>query len=298
VERLGFVGLGIMGAPMARNALKAGFAVTVTNRTLDRAKPLGDAGATVMRTPREVAERSDIVITMVTSSPDVETVTFGPDGIAAGAHEGLLAIDMSTVSPAATREFAKRAAANRPPFRTLDAPVSGGELGAIEARLSIMIGGDEKDVKRAMPVFEALGKTIVHIGDHGAGQASKLANQIAVALNNLGVSEALVFAKAQGIDLERTRQVIAGGAGSSWAMQNYAPKMIAGDFKPGFMVDLQQKDLRLVLDDAYGQHVSLPGTALVHALYAALQHDGGGRDGNHALLKVIERLSGVEARQS
>jgi len=298
VERLGFVGLGIMGAPMARNALKAGFAVTVTNRTLDRAKPLGDAGATVMRTPREVAERSDIVITMVTSSPDVETVTFGPDGIAAGAHEGLLAIDMSTVSPAATREFAKRAAANRPPFRTLDAPVSGGELGAIEARLSIMIGGDEKDVKRAMPVFEALGKTIVHIGDHGAGQACKLANQIAVALNNLGVSEALVFAKAQGIDLERTRQVIAGGAGSSWAMQNYAPKMIAGDFKPGFMVDLQQKDLRLVLDDAYGQHVSLPGTALVHALYAALQHDGGGRDGNHALLKVIERLSGVEARQS
>ena len=298
MERLGFVGLGIMGAPMARNALKAGFAVTVTNRTLDRAKPVGDAGATVMRTPREVAERSDIVITMVTSSPDVETVTFGPDGIAAGAHEGLLAIDMSTVSPAATREFAKRAAANRPPFRTLDAPVSGGELGAIEARLSIMIGGDEKDVKRAMPVFEALGKTIVHIGDHGAGQACKLANQIAVALNNLGVSEALVFAKAQGIDLERTRQVIAGGAGSSWAMQNYAPKMIAGDFKPGFMVDLQQKDLRLVLDDAYGQHVSLPGTALVHALYAALQHDGGGRDGNHALLKVIERLSGVEARQS
>ncbi|OLE75472.1 MAG: 2-hydroxy-3-oxopropionate reductase [Chloroflexi bacterium 13_1_20CM_2_70_9] len=287
-----------MGAPMARNALKAGFAVTVTNRTLDRAKPLGDAGATVMRTPREVAERSDIVITMVTSSPDVETVTFGPDGIAAGAHEGLLAIDMSTISPAATREFATRAAANRPPFRTLDAPVSGGELGAIEARLSIMIGGDEKDVKRAMPVFEALGKTIVHIGDHGAGQACKLANQIAVALNNLGVSEALVFAKAQGIDLERTRQVIAGGAGSSWAMQNYAPKMIAGDFKPGFMVDLQQKDLRLVLDDAYGQHVSLPGTALVHALYAALQHDGGGRDGNHALLKVIERLSGVEARQS
>ncbi|OLC50490.1 MAG: 2-hydroxy-3-oxopropionate reductase [Chloroflexi bacterium 13_1_40CM_4_69_19] len=287
-----------MGAPMARNALKAGFAVTVTNRTLDRAKPLGDAGATVMRTPREVAERSDIVITMVTSSPDVETVTFGPDGIAAGAHEGLLAIDMSTISPAATREFATRAAANRPPFRTLDAPVSGGELGAIEARLSIMIGGDEKDVKRAMPVFEALGKTIVHIGDHGAGQACKLANQVAVALNNLGVSEALVFAKAQGIDLERTRQVIAGGAGSSWAMQNYAPKMIAGDFKPGFMVDLQQKDLRLVLDDAYGQHVSLPGTALVHALYAALQHDGGGRDGNHALLKVIERLSGVEARQS
>src|SRR5438270_640259 len=199
--------------------------------------------------------------------------------------------------PHAITRGADRAGKNRPPFRTLDAPVSGGELGAIEARLSIMIGGDAVDVKRAMPLFEGLGKAIVHIGDHGAGQACKLANQIAVALNNLGVAEALVFAKAQGIDLERTRQVIAGGAGSSWAMQNYAPKMLAGDFRPGFMVDLQQKDLRLVLDNAYGDHVSLPGTALVHALYTALQQDGGGREGNHALLKVIERLSRIEARQ-
>jgi 2-hydroxy-3-oxopropionate reductase len=296
-ERVGFVGLGIMGTPMARNALKAGFAVTVTNRTPERAKPLGEAGATVVRTPREVAERSDLVVTMVTSSPDVEAVTFGPDGIASGAHDALLAVDMSTISPAASRDIAKRAAANRPPFRTLDAPVSGGEPGAIEARLAIMVGGEPDDVKRAMPLFEALGKTIVHIGGHGAGQACKLANQIAVALNNLGVSEALVFAQAQGIDLERTRQVIAGGAGSSWAMQNYAPKMLAGDFRPGFMVDLQQKDLRLVLENAFGDHVSLPGTALVHALYSALQREGGGREGNHALLKVIERLSGVEARQ-
>ena len=297
MERVGFVGLGIMGAPMARNAMKAGFPVTVTNRTPDRAKPLAEAGATVARTPREVAERCDLVVTMVTSSPDVEAVTFGSDGIAAGAHPGLLVIDMSTISPTATRDIAKRAADNQPPFSTLDAPVSGGEVGAIEARLAIMVGGDDADVKRAMPLFDALGKTIVHIGDHGAGQACKLANQIAVAINNLGVSEALVFAKAQGIDLERTRQVIAGGAGSSWAMQNYAPKMLAGDFRAGFMVDLQQKDLRLVLDNAYADHVSLPGTGLVHALYTALQKDGGGREGNHALLKVIERLAGVEARQ-
>src|SRR5438034_213194 len=190
----------------------------------------------------------------------------------------------------------ERAGKNRPPFRTLDAPVSGGELGAIEARLSIMIGGDEADVKRAMPLFEGLGKTIVHIGDHGAGQACKLANQIAVALNNLGVAEALVFAASQGIDLEKTRQVIAGGAGSSWAMHNYAPKMLAGDFRPGFMIDLQQKDLRLVLDNASADHLSVPGAALVHELYNALQRDGGGREGNHALIKVIERLSGIEAR--
>ena len=292
--RVGFAGLGIMGLPMARNALKAGFAVTATNRTLEKADGLKAGGAVIVRTPREVAERSDIVVTMVTSSPDVEAVTFGPQGIAEGAHAGLLVVDMSSISPVATRAFAERA--QKLGFRTLDAPVSGGELGAIEARLSIMIGGDAEDVERARPLFEALGKTIVHIGSHGAGQACKLANQIAVAINNLGVSEALVFAAAQGIDLERTRQVIAGGAGSSWAMQNYAPKMLAGDFKPGFMVDHQQKDLRNVLDAAFATHLSLPGTSLAHALYSALQADGGGREGNLAIIKVIERLSGVEAR--
>jgi len=296
VERIGFVGTGIMGGPMARNALKTGFAVTVTNRTPARAEPLAKDGATVVKTPREVAERSDIVVTMVPNTPDVEAAVFGLDGVAAGARDGLLLIDMSTISPAATRAFAERAAKNRPPFHTLDAPVSGGEIGAIEARLSIMIGGDAADVKRAMPLFEALGKTIVHIGDHGAGQACKLANQIAVAINNLGVSEALVFAASQGIDLEKTRQVIAGGAGSSWAMQNYAPKMLAGDFRPGFMIDLQQKDLRIVLDNASADHISVPGAALVHELYNALQRDGGGREGNHALIKVIEKLSGIEAR--
>jgi 2-hydroxy-3-oxopropionate reductase len=293
---VGFVGTGIMGAPMARNALKAGFPVTVTNRTLARAEPLAKDGAKVVRTPREVAATSDIVVTMVVDSPDVEAVLFGKDGIAAGAHDGLLAIDMSTISPVRTKEFAARAAKNTPPFRTLDAPVSGGEIGAIEARLSIMIGGEASDVDRARPLFEALGKTIVHVGEHGAGQATKLANQIAVAINNLGVAEALVFAASQGIDLEKVRQVIAGGAGMSWAMANYASKMLAGDFRPGFMVDLQQKDLRLVLGDADAAHLSLPGVSLAHELYNALQAAGEGRDGNHALIKVIERLSGIEAR--
>jgi 3-hydroxyisobutyrate dehydrogenase len=292
--RIGFVGLGIMGLPMARNALKAGFPLSVTNRTLAKAESLKVAGATVVRTPREVALRSDIVVTMVTNAPEVEAVTFGPAGIAEGAHEGLLVVDMSSISPVASRDIAERAATKG--FKTLDAPVSGGEIGAIEARLSIMVGGDTADVERARPLFEALGKTIVHIGGHGAGQACKLANQIAVAINNLGVSEALVFAAAMGIDLERTRQVIAGGAGSSWAMQNYAPKMLAGDFKPGFMVDHQQKDLRNVLQAADGANVSLPATSLAHALYNALQRDGGGREGNLAIIKVIERLSGLEAR--
>ena len=294
MERVGVVGLGIMGLPMARNLRTAGFPVAVTNRTLSRAEPLRAEGATVCRTPKEVALSSDIVISMVTSSPDVEAVTFGPDGIAAGAHEGLLAIDMSTISPDVAKDVARRAAERH--FRTIDAPVSGGEIGAIEARLTIMIGGDDGDVERAMPVFRALGKTIVHMGPHGAGQATKLANQIAVALNNLGVSEALVFAAAQGLDVGKTREVIASGAGGSWAMANYAPKILAGDFSPGFLVDLQQKDLRLVLDAAYGAKTSLPGTALVHSLYTALQRSGEGRDGNHALIKVIERLSGIEAR--
>ncbi len=294
MERLGFVGLGIMGLPMARNLLRAGFPLAVTNRTIARAEPLRAEGAAVCPSPKEVAARSDVVITMVTSSPDVEAVTFGKDGIADGAHDGLLAIDMSTISPDMTRDLATRAGERG--FRTVDAPVSGGEIGAIEARLSIMVGGEDADVQRALPILRALGKTIVHMGPHGAGQATKLANQIAVALNNLGVSEALVFAAAQGLDVAKAREVIAGGAGSSWAMVNYAPKILAGDFAPGFMVDLQQKDLRLALDAAYGTRTPLPGTSLAHELYTVLQQAGEGRDGNHALIKVIERLAGKEAR--
>ena len=284
-----------MGLPMARNLLKAGFpSISVTNRTLARAEPLRAEGATVCATPREVAERSDVVVTMVTDSPDVEAVTFGPAGVAEGALEGLLVVDMSTISPDVARDVARRAAERG--FRVLDAPVSGGEIGAIEARLTIMIGGDAADVERAMPVFRALGKTIVHMGSHGAGQATKAANQIAVALNNLGVSEALVFAAAQGLDVAKVREVVASGAGGSWAMVNYAPKILAGDFSPGFLVDLQQKDLRIVLDAAYRARTPLPGTALVHELYTALQRAGEGRDGNHALIKAIERMAGVEAR--
>jgi 3-hydroxyisobutyrate dehydrogenase len=294
-ERIGFIGLGIMGAPMARNLLRAGFALTVWNRTRAKAEALSRDGAAVASTPRELAAAVDVLITVVTSSPDVEAVLFGRDGAIEGAPPGQLWIDMSTISPEAARSIAERAAAKK--VRTLDAPVSGGEIGAIEARLSIMVGGDGADVARAMPILSALGKTIVHVGGHGAGQVVKLANQIAVAVNNLGVSEALVFAAAHGIDLEKTRAVIAAGAGSSWAMQNYAPKILAGDFRPGFSIDLQQKDLRLILEAAFAEHLALPGAALTHELYNARQREGGGREGNHALIKTIEALSGVEARQ-
>ncbi len=295
MDRVGLIGLGIMGAPMARNLIQAGFPLTVWNRTRAKADAFAKDGATVAATPKALAAEVDVVVTMVTSSPAVEAVLFGTDGVMAGARAGLLVVDMSTISPEVTRSIAERAAAKG--VRTLDAPVSGGEVGAIEARLSIMVGGDAADVARAMPILSALGKTIVHVGPHGAGQVVKLANQIAVVLNNLGVSEALVFAAAHGIDLEKTRQVVAAGAGSSWAMHNYAPKILAGDFRPGFMVDLQQKDLRLVLDAAFQLHLGLPGTALAHELYNALQQGGGGREGNHALIKAIEKLSGIEARQ-
>ena len=295
MERVGLIGLGIMGAPMARNLLKAGFPLTVWNRTRAKADALRKDGAKTAATPRDLAREVDVLVVMVTNSPDVEAVLFGKDGAAEGARSGQLWIDMSTISPEVERSIAERAAAKG--VRTLDAPVSGGEVGAIEARLSIMVGGDDADDARARPIFDALGKTIVHVGPHGAGQVVKLANQIAVVLNNLGVSEALVFAAAHGIDLEKTRQVIAGGAGSSWAMQNYAPKILAGDFRPGFMVDLQQKDLRLVLEAAFAKHLALPGSALTHELYSALQRDGGGRQGNHALIRAIEQLAGIEARQ-
>ena len=295
MERVGVIGLGIMGSPMARNLLKAGFPLTVWNRTRAKADALAKDGAKAAATPRDLAREVDVLVVMVTNSPDVEAVLFGKDGAIEGAKAGQLWIDMSTISPEVERRVSERAGAKG--VRTLDAPVSGGEVGAIEARLSIMVGGDDAEVRRAMPVFEALGKTIVHVGPHGAGQVVKLANQIAVVLNNLGVSEALVFAAAHGIDLEKTRQVIAGGAGSSWAMHNYAPKILAGDFRAGFMVDLQQKDLRLILEAAFEKHLGLPGAALTHELYNALQRDGGGREGNHALVKIIERLSGVEARR-
>src|SRR5260221_5624675 len=180
--RVGFVGLGIMGLPMARNARKAGFPLSVTNRTLARADSLKDLGATVVTTPREVAERSDIVVTMVTNAPEVEAVTFGPAGIAEGTHDGLLLVDMSSISPVASRDMAERAAAKG--FKTLDAPVSGGEIGAIEARLSIMVGGDAADVERARAVFEALGKTIVHIGGHRGGPGRKTPNTDAAPIHN------------------------------------------------------------------------------------------------------------------
>ena len=292
--QVGFIGLGIMGRPMALNLLKAGFSVKVWNRSPGKAEELVAAGGVLAESPADAARESDIVITIVTDSPDVEEVILGENGVLHGAQPGTIVIDMSTISPEVTRGIAARLEAAG--ISMLDAPVSGGDKGAIAGTLSIMVGGDEQVLARATPVLEAMGKTITHVGPIGAGQTVKLCNQITGALNILAISEALVFAARSGVDLRKMLRAVGGGAASSWMVQNLAPRMVAGDFDPGFMVKLQQKDLRLALDAAREMNLPLPATALVHQLFTAVEAEGRGDDGTQALVTAIERLAGVEAR--
>lgn len=293
-ERIGLIGLGIMGRPMGKNLLKANFPLTVWNRTRSRAEELGQLGARVANSPKEVAENSDIIITMVSDSPDVQQVILGDEGVIQGAHAGSVVVDMSTISPQVTREIAKTLKEKN--VEMLDAPVSGGEKGAIEGTLSIMVGGDAAVLERVRPVFEAMGKRIVHIGESGMGQVCKLANQIAVVLNNLSMSEALVFAAKSGADVSKVLEAIQAGAAGSWALNNYAPKILRRDFSPGFLVSLQQKDLNLVMEAARDLNLSLPGTALTYELQKSLQAHGLEREGNFALVKVIEQMAGVQVK--
>ncbi|HEY8458032.1 MAG TPA: NAD(P)-dependent oxidoreductase [Actinopolymorphaceae bacterium] len=294
-ERVGFIGLGIMGSGMASNLLRAGFDVVVYNRTASRAEPLVAAGAEAAATPREVGEHCAVVFTCVSDTPDVEHVLFGPDGVAEGLHEGSLVVDASTVSPVASRAWAERLAERGIGF--LDAPVSGGSEGAAKGTLSIMVGGEASHVERARPYLEAMGSTITHVGPVGAGQTCKLVNQILVVTAMLGVAEALVFAKAGGLDLEKTIAAVKGGAGGSWMLANRGPQVIRDDWRPGFTIDLQQKDLRLVLEAADQLGVPTIATSMIFHLYRTLQREGLGSEGNHALVKALERLAGIEARQ-
>jgi 3-hydroxyisobutyrate dehydrogenase-like beta-hydroxyacid dehydrogenase len=294
-ERVGFVGLGIMGAGMARNLLGAGFDVTVYNRTSARTQPLVDEGATAADSPKQLAEACQVVLICVSDTPDVEAVLFGEDGLAAGLAEGTLVIDTSTVSPEATREWADRLAGQG--VALVDAPVSGGSEGAQNGTLSVMVGGPQAAVERARPYLDAIGSTVTHVGDSGAGQTCKLANQILVVVNMLGVAEALVFAKAGGLDLAKTIDAVEGGAAGSWMLANRGPQVIDDDWRPGFTIDLQQKDLRLVLETAAANGVPTLATAQIAQLYRVLQQDGLGSEGNHALTKAIERLAGIQARQ-
>lgn len=293
-ERIGFIGLGIMGEPMCRNLMKAGYACTVNTRTRSRAERLLSEGAVWSDTPKDTAEQSDVIITIVTDTPDVEKVILGENGIIEGIRPGSVVIDMSTISPSATRTMA--AALEEKGADMLDAPVSGGDTGAIAGTLSIMVGGKQDAFDRCLPVFEAMGKSINLIGDHGAGQMTKLCNQVAVAVANLAMAEALVLAARAGLDMEKMLAAISGGAAGSWQLSNLAPRIIKRDFDPGFMVKLQQKDLRLVLGAASELGLGLPGASLAHQLFNAVEAAGEGDEGTQALVKSLERMSGVEVR--
>ena len=293
-QRVGLIGLGIMGKPMGRNLLKAGFPLTVFNRSPASAEELKQAGAARAMSPAEVARNADVVITIVTNSPDVEQVVLGKDGVIEGAHDGMVLIDMSTISPDVTRQIGERL--KQKGVAMLDAPVSGGERGAIEGTLSIMAGGEQETFERCRPVFEAMGKKLVHCGSLGAGQTVKLCNQIVVGLHNLAISESLVFAAAAGVSVDRMLEAVSAGAAGSWALSNLAPKILRRDFSPGFKVGLQQKDLRLALAAADEMHLALPGLALTHELYNAVERRGLQDEGNHALIRALEYLNGVEVR--
>ncbi len=294
--RVGVVGLGIMGSGMAHNLLAAGHQVSVWNRTAARAEPFAAAGATVCDTPAELAASSDVVLVCVSDTPDVEAVLFAPGGVAAGAAPGTLVIDTSTISPDATRGFAGRLAGQGVAF--LDAPVSGGSEGAARGTLSIMVGGDATDLDRARPVLESIGTTITHVGPVGSGQTCKLVNQVLVVVNMLAVSEALLLAEAGGLDLTRTIAAVESGAAGSWMLSNRGPQVVRRDWRPGFTIDLQQKDLRLVLEAADSLGVPLLATAGVFQMYRSLQAAGLGGEGNHALAKALEHLSGVTMGRS
>ncbi len=291
-ERVGFIGLGIMGSGMARNLLDAGCDLWVWNRTAEKMEALVQAGAHEANSARELAEQVDITFICVSDTPDVREVVLGPEGVREGLSAGDLVVDMSTISPQVTVEIAQALAEVQ--AHMLDAPVSGGSEGAADGTLSIMVGGPAEQFERARPYFEAMGETITHVGDNGHGQRVKLVNQILVVGNALAMSEALLFAAAGDLDLERTLEAVAGGAAGSWMLSNRGPQILARDWRPGFTIDLQQKDVKLALEEAERLGVPALATGLVSNLYRVLQRDGLGGEGNHALVKALERLAGQQ----
>lgn len=291
-KRIGWIGTGIMGEPMARNLIRAGFDVAVYTRTRTRADALVSDGARWMNSPSELASHCDVVVSCVPDSPDVEQVYLGPGGVHEGVRSGMLCVDMSTISPEVARRVADDLRGRGAAF--LDAPVSGGKTGAHAGTLSIMVGGDASDLQRAEPIFAAMGKTVVHCGPVGSGQLTKLCNQILCGANLLGVCEAMVFARKVGLDPQKMLQAVSAGAAGSWALSNLGPRMLSRDFAPMFMIDLQQKDLRIALETAGMQKVPLPGTALVSQLLSSNQAQGEGREGTQAMVKTLERLASMK----
>jgi len=291
---IGFIGLGIMGRPMARNLLKAGHSLIVHNRSPAAVEELAKDGAQIAASSKEVAARSEIVITMLPDSPDVELVYAGEQGVFAGVRPGTLLIDMSTIAPAVARKLAS--AAERKSCDMLDAPVSGGQAGAESATLSIMIGGKAAAVERAMPVFQTLGKNIVHIGDAGAGQVAKAANQVVVGITIAAVSEALVLAQKAGVDPAKVRQVLLGGFAQSRILDAHGQRMLERNFNPGFRIRLHEKDLKIATATGAEYGVPLMVAGIVQQMMTAMRSMGHGELDHAAVVKFIEELAKTELK--
>jgi len=289
--RIGWIGTGVMGSSMCGHLLEAGHEVTVFNRTRARAEPLLETGAAWAGSPAEVAAAAEIVFTMVGFPADVREVVLGENGALSAAAPGSALVDMSTSEPSLAVEIYEVTRARD--VQSVDAPVSGGDVGARNATLSIMAGGDREAFERVRPLFEVLGKTIVHQGGPGAGQHTKMVNQILIASGMIGVCEALLYGYKAGLDLETVMESVSGGAAGSWSLSNYGPRMLKGDFEPGFFVEHFVKDMEIALGEARRMNLALPGLALAHELYLALKAQGGARKGTQALLLALARMSEV-----
>jgi 3-hydroxyisobutyrate dehydrogenase len=290
--RIGWIGTGVMGTSMCGHLIDAGFAATVFTRTRARAASLLDRGAVWAESPRQVAEASDVIFTMVGFPADVREVILGDAGVLAGARPGTVIVDMTTSEPSLAVDIADRARARG--VHSVDAPVSGGDVGAREARLSIMIGGDGEVVEALAPCWRAMGKTIVHQGGPGAGQHTKMVNQVLIATNMIGVCEALLYGYKAGLDLDTVLRSVASGAAGSWSLSNLGPRIIAGNFDPGFFVAHFIKDMQIALEESRRMGLSMPGLALAQQLYLALAAQGHGRAGTHALALALASLSGID----
>ncbi len=289
---VGWIGTGVMGRWMCQHLLTKGYAATVYNRSKAKAQPLLDAGAAWADTPRAVAERADVVFAIVGFPADVREVFLGPQGALGGSRAGAILVDMTTSEPSLAQEI--HAAAKGRGVASIDAPVSGGDVGAKNAALSIMVGGDAEAVEAVRPLLECMGKTIVHQGPAGAGQHTKMVNQVLIASNMIGVCEALLYGYKAGLDLKTVLQSVGGGAAASWSLNNLGPRIIDRNFEPGFFVEHFIKDMGIALEEAKRMHLALPGLALANQLYVAVQAQGYGRKGTQALMLALEHLSGLE----
>lgn len=290
MKKIGFIGLGLMGTGMSKNLIKAGYEVTVWNRTASKMAPLVEAGARAADSPKEVAQNSDVVISMVTDSPDVEEVLLGPQGALHGAKSGDVFIDMSTISPIATVNIAEKLAEKG--VEMLDAPVSGGVIGANDGTLSIMVGGRQDVFDEYRPILEAMGKTITYIGGNGDGQVCKAVNQILVGTTLLGVAEALVFAAKAGVNLEKVHEAVSGGAAGSWQLTNNGAKLLKGDMEPGFKIKDYLKDLVIIMETAAANKMPLPSTSIVLQMFRHCDAMGMRDKGTQAVSVAVEKLAG------